>query len=734
MSRAGPETREVRHTVCRSCHAQCGLLVEMDGGVPVKLYGDKDNPIFHGFSCIKGRELATYHREPTRLLHSLKKQADGSHAPIASDVMADEIADKVQALVAEHGPRSVALYIGTHGYNNFAAKHFAEAFFASIGSKMVFTSVTIDQPGKAVSMMMHGAWLAGTPPMETWDVLTLIGTNPLVSMNGGLGMNPAKRLHEAKKRGMKLVVIDPRRTDCAEHADVHIAARPGEDIPVLAAIARLLVQRGQIDRLFVDAEAEGLEALTAAVAPYTVEMAAARADVDPALIEQAAAIIGAAKHGAFSAGTGANMSGRGNLVEYFVKVLTTLKGFWRREGEALLNPGVCINPFPAIAASPGPMPTTGGGEVMRVRGLAESTAGLPTAALAEEILTPGEGQVKALFVLGGNPILAWPDQILTVEAMKALELLVCFDPHLSATGRHAHYVAAPTLPLEVMSSTSLNEMIGNFGPGWGFHGPYSQWAEPLMAPPAGSDVQEEWQVFHRMAARLGLPLHIKTSAHLDPAQAAADATTVEPGAEIDSRDVWRMLLRGSPVPADEIMTATEGRMFDRPTVVVQPKPEGWATKLDIGSPVAIAELDEIAANPPVPDAYPLRLISRRLKEVLNSCWHENAAAQRRWPYNPAFMNPADMASQNLAEGDVIEIESGRASIRGVVATAPDVRRGCISMTHAWGAEPGAENGADPLTSGANTGRLTAIDQAFDPRTGIPLMSAIPVRVRPYAAA
>jgi anaerobic selenocysteine-containing dehydrogenase len=720
---------EVRHTVCRACHAQCALLVQMQDGAPVKLYGDKDNPIYHGFSCIKGRELATYHREPTRLLHSLKRRADGGHAPIASQVMMDEIAAKVAALVAEHGPRSVALYVGTHGYNNFSAKFFAEAFFAAIGSKMVFTSVTIDQPGKAISAMLHGLWLAGTPAMETWDVLTLIGTNPLVSMNGGLGMNPAKRLHAAKKRGMKLVVIDPRRTDCAEQADLHIAPRPGQDVPVLAAIARLLIERGQFDRAFVAAEADGLDALTAALAPYTVEMAAERADVDPALILQAADIIGAARRGAFSAGTGVNMSGRGNLVEYFVKVLTTLKGFWRREGEALLNPGVCINPFPAIAASPGPMPATGGGEVLRVRGLKESTAGMPTAGLAEEILTPGEGQVKALFVLGGNPVLAWPDQILTVQAMKALELLVCFDPHLSATARHAHYVAAPTLPLEVMSSTSLNEMIGNFGPGWGFHAPYSQWAEPLTAPPQDADVQEEWQVFHGLAARLGLPLTVKTSAWLDPAQAAADATVVEPGQPLDSREVWRMLLRGAPVPADEIMTATEGKVFDRPQVVVQPTPEGWATRLDIGSPTLMAELGEIADETPVEGPYPLRLISRRLKEVLNSCWHENGAAQRRWPYNPAFMNPADMAAYHLADGDVVEIESGRAAIRGVVASAPDVRRGCISMTHAWGAEPGLEDAADPLVAGANTGRLTAIDQDFDARTGIPLMSAIPVRVR-----
>jgi len=717
---------ELRHTVCRVCHAQCALTVEMADGRPGKIHGDKDNPIYFGYSCVKGREFANYHAAPSRLLRSQKLMPGGGHAPVSVPQMTDEIAAKVAALVAEHGPRSVAVYIGTHGYLNVASYAFSHALLAAIESPMMFTSVTIDQPGKAVAMSLHGIWLAGSPPVADWDVLTLIGTNPVVTMNGGLGMNPARNLHEGKKRGMKLVVIDPRRTECAEKADVHLAVRPGEDPAVLAAIAHVLIAEGMFDRDFVAAETTGFEALKAAVAPFTPDAAGARAGVDPAEIVRAARLIGQARRGAFSAGTGSNMSGRGNVVEYFVKALTSLKGFWRRAGDEFTNPGVIINPFPAIAASPGPSPVSFG-ENMRVRGLAETLGGLPTAALADEILLPGEGQVKALFVMGGNPMLAWPDQIKTAAALRQLELLVCFDPHMSETARLAHYVVAPKMPMEMEGCTAANETFGNFGPGWGFHRPYAQWADKLLDPPAGAEVVEDWEVLRGIAARLGKTLKIKPCTIMDPAAAAAAATAIAPEQAVSSADVWEMLMKDSPVPLAEIRTATRGRLFERPAQMVAEKPEGWVGKMDIGSAPMMEELAEIAASPIGTGAeYPFRMISRRSHDVLNSCWHENEMQRRRLPTNNAFMNPDDMRRLGLADGDVLEITSRRAAIRGVVAAAPDVRAGCISMSHAWGRGP--QDDENPFADGTNIGRLTSVEEDYDRYTGIPLMSAIPVRV------
>jgi anaerobic selenocysteine-containing dehydrogenase len=271
-------------------------------------------------------------------------------------------------------------------------------------------------------------------------------------------------------------------------------------------------------------------------------------------------------------------------------------------------------------------------------------------------------------------------------------------------------------------------MVGNFGPGWGYTKPYGQWCEPLMAPPAGSDVIEEWQVFHGLAERLDKTLSIPPCTILDPKAAAEVATPVAPGAPLTSDDVWAMLLKGSPVPFETLKTAPEGRVFDRPTVVVQEKPADWAGKLEIGSPAMMAELHEIAAAPfGGEDPFPFRVISRRMRDVLNSSWHENDKLKRQFAFNPAFINPDDMAALHLSSGDIVEIESVRAAIRGVAMAAPDVRRGCISMTHAWGGDDGEDH--DPRVAGSNTGRLTPVDRDFDRYSGIPRMSAIPVRVR-----
>lgn len=721
---------ETRHTICRACHAQCGLIVSLEDGRPVKIHGDKDNPAYAGYSCIKGRELGAYHSAPSRLLSSVKRLPDGSYADIASTAAIDEIADKVRRLVETHGPRSVAIYIGTHGYNNFATQGFALGFMQAIGSPMVFTSVTIDQPGKGVAAALHGVWLAGQPAVNDLDCLLLVGTNPVISMNGGLGMNPAKNLHEGRRRGLRLIVIDPRRTECAREADIHLQGKPGEDPAILAAMIRVILEEGLADHAFLDAEAQGLEALRAAVAPFTPQVAAARAGVRADDIIAAARMFAAPGKSATSAGTGPNMSGRGNLVEYLLKALTSVTGKWQRPGDTIPNPGVLINRMPELAACTGPMPAWGFGEALRVKGFTDTAAGLPTAALADEILTSGEGQVKALFVLGGNPMMAWPDQLKAFEAMKALELLVCLDPHMSATARLAHYVVAPKLPFEIASTTALNEFIGNFGVGWGYQEPYAQYCDPLLDPPDGADVIEDWQLFHGIAARLGKTIRVKSFSHIDPKKGMERGTDFAPDAAPTSDAIWGAILRDSPVPFEEVKAqGARGHVFDRQRLVVQAKPPGWAGRVEVGDATMMAELSAIAAGAPEDetDGFAFRVISRRMNDVLNSAWHEHDPLRRRYATNPAFMAPSDAAALGLKDGDVIALASVRSEILGVVEIDETVRAGCIAMTHAWGVNP--DEAEDPSGAGGNTGRLTSVDALYDPYTGIPRMSAIPVNVR-----
>lgn len=727
---------QTRYALCRACHVGCGLVIQVEDGRAIKVHGDKENPVTHGFTCMKGREIASYHGLSTRLLGSLKRDPSLGWRPIASHDAIDEVADRIGDIISRYGPRAVAFYIGTLGFQNIPAHMLTCGLQQALKTPMFFTSYTIDQPGKAIADALHGFWLAGHTAVADWDRLILVGTNPLISMNGGLGPNPALRLHEAKKRGMKLIVIDPRRTESAEKADLHLAVLPGNDAAVLAAIAHVILSEGLYDADFVAREAVGFAELQKAVELYAPERVATRAGVSAQEIVEAARMFASGTNGAVSVGTGPNMAGRGNLIEYLARVLTTLQGYWRRAGQTLTNSGVMMQRFPAIAGTYGPYAAFDVGERMRVRDLSESIAGMPTAALADEILQEGDGQVRALIVLGGNPIAAFPDQIKVRKALESLDLLVTVDPHMSGTARLSDYVIAPKIALECLVTTMANEWFGLFGPGWGFDDPHAQCSEPVLEVPEGSDLVEDWEVPFGIARRLGLNIMVKDLAKVPPGSGDEAGTLLDTNRKPTSADLWAMVSKSAPVPFEVVRrTAQRGRIFPQPTPVVTARPGDWEGRLDIGNTTMMAELAELAAEvgqgANCQPGYDYRVISRRMRDVMNSCWHEAPVIRKRAPHNPAYMNPLDIEREGLVSGDTIRIESRRAHIVAAVQAEPGVRRGCISMAHAWGGAMPEE--ADDINDGANTGRLIADDENFDRYSGIPRMSGIPVRISRCAA-
>jgi len=717
-----------KYTVCRACQAMCGLVVDFEDGRPVATHGDKDNPAYFGFSCIKGREYADDHASPNRLLHSQKRISGDTFAPIGWQDAANEIAGKIAKIIDAHGPDSVALYLGTFGFNNFLTHAFGKAFMAAIGSQMVFNPASIDQPGKAIAGPLHGPWLAGPYRPGEWDGVLLVGTNPLVSMNGGLGMNPARQLHEGKKRGMQLVVIDPRVSESAQKADLHLQCRPGEDAAILAAMARQIIEDGCYDKAFVDSDTKGFDELKAALDPFNPRDVAARAGLTPDEIIAAARMQAAWKKGSVSIGTGPNMAGFGNSAEYLGLVITSLLGHWRRAGEVRANSGVVIKSFPPIAASPGPGPALGYGKKLRIRGLEQTAAGLPTAALPDEILTKGEGQVKALISIGGNPVLTWPDQTKTIEAMKALDLLVSIDPRMSKTSKLADYIIAPKMPYECHGNTSLMEYLGNFVSGWGYQETYGQVSDPILDTPEGSNLCDEYAFLHALAAGLDKPLEVMSLAPVIPAEAFGQTTEIARDKCPSPIEAWDAALKGAPFKPSELHAdpdAHKGKIMELNGTPIMEKPEGWAGKLDIANPLLMEELGQVAARltePTEATAYPFKLISRRLTEIHNSNWHENASQREKHPHQVAFMNPVDVETLGLSDGDIIEVTSTRATILCVAKEASDIRPGCLSVPHGWaGAEAGGKDG--------NTNNLIFNDSDYDKHTGIPRMSAIPVQIR-----
>ncbi len=725
--------RTVHDSFCRFCHASCAIKVTVEDGKPVSVIGAKDNPVYHGYTCAKGRALPEQHLHPERLLHTLKRGSDGKHRPIPVEQAMDEIAGRVSELVDAFGPRSVALYTGTYSFPYPAGPPMAGAWLTSLGSPMFFTSATIDQPGKMIAPALHGTWEGGPYNFDAADVWMLVGANPTISKSIGIPcMNPAKRLHDATKRGLQLIVIDPRRSEAARAAAIHLQPRPGEDPTILAGMIRVILAEGLVDDAFVSAYARGLDALRAAVEPFTLDYVARRADVSGGDVARAARLFASTRNAGGNVGTGPNMAPRGNLSEYLTLVLNTLTGHWRREGERLPNPGVLMPPTRARAQAHDPYPGWGFGESIRVRNLTNTVAGLPTAALADEILLPGEGQVKALFSLGGNPMAAWPDQDKTLAAMRALDLNVTLDIKMSATAKLADYVIAPKLSLEVPGMTLPTESLTPYA--MGYPEPYAQYSPAIVDPPEGADVIEEWAFFYGLAKRMRLPLTLTAAYEWGPEAEAPARTEIDLDVEPTHDALFAALTKGSRVPFEVVKRYPEGHVFEEPSAVVEPGDPAATGRLELADQTMLAELAEVATEPfDRATRYAFRLVSRRLPDVHNSAGRDIPKLVRKYTYNPAFMNPADLEDLGIESGDVVEISSSHSSILGVVEAEAAIRKGVVSMPHAFGDAPGSPDDRAVHKIGSNTGRLTSVDRDYDPYSGIPLMSAIPVNVEPANA-
>jgi anaerobic selenocysteine-containing dehydrogenase len=705
--------------------------VEIDDGRPVRVTGDRENPAYRGFTCAKGRRLPDVHRHPDRLLHSQRRTPEGAFAAISSERAMDEIAERLRAIVDEHGPRAVAMYVGTYSGPHPASIPFAVAFLMSLGSRMFFTASTIDQPGKSIANALHGRWLGGSHVFDESDVWMLVGNNPLVSVSGGIPpANPARRLRAAKARGMQLIVIDPRRSEVARFADVFLQPRPGEDPAILAAMLHVILREGLHDAAFAGRHASGVAELAAAVAGFDPAYAARRAGVAAGEIERAARVFAGGQRGCAVAGTGPNMSGHGNLTEYLLLCLATLCGRWRREGEAVPNPGALLPRATPRAQAEPPRRAWGFGEKLRVRGLTNAACGLPTSALADEILKEGSGRVRALICVGSNPMAAWPDQLKTLEAMKALDLLVALDPKLAATSRMAHYVVAPRLSLEVPGLSLSMEALEQTYVALGYSEPYAQYTPAVAEPPPGSDLIEEWEFFYGLGQRLGLALKLHPiRSETGVLREARGVVDLDMAHKPTTDCVLEWIAAGSRVPLDEIRRHPHGALFPGRTLVA-PSEEGWPGRLDVGNETMLRELAEIreqALPPSRPTGgFPFRLVSRRLPNAYNSSARDVPALAQYGGHNPAFMHPDDLAQLRLARGDVVEIRSDHAAILGIVEPAPELRPGVVSMAHCFGDAP--ERDGELRRIGSNTGRLVSVERDYDPYSGIPRMSGIPVAV------
>ena len=325
----------------------------------------------------------------------------------------DAIGAELRRILDTYGPRAIASYTGTGGYQNSLAVPAARAFHEGLKSPSFYTSVTIDQPAKTTAPFRVGIWEAGYHNFSDADVLLAIGYNPMVSSFGPVGglqgTNPYVVLRDAKKRGMKLIVIDPRRTELATQADIHLAPKPGEDPTLMAGILKIVLEEGLYDHEFCDTWVADLDSLFTAVAPCDFEYVSNRCDVPADDIVAAARMFATARRGTSGTGTGPSMAPHSSLTEHLSIALNTICGRVNREGD-VLESVYFLYPETPRRAQVHAARTPATGAPQRVRNLRGIRGEMLTTALAEEILNEGDGRVRALIVSGGNPVVAWPDR------------------------------------------------------------------------------------------------------------------------------------------------------------------------------------------------------------------------------------------------------------------------------------------------------------------------------------
>lgn len=712
-------------TYCRFCHAYCPMVATVEDNKLIDLKPDLENEVYGGYTCIKGRQLIEQIDHPVRLARSQKKQADGSFADIASADALDEIAAKLQEILEKYGPRSIASYNGTYSYQNSASHDVARAFHKAIGSPSYYTSITIDQPAKvAIGPARMGWWNGGSHMWNDSDVALIIGCNTLVShysIPGGIpAFSPHNAMREGQKRGMKVICIDPRKTEVARRADLHLQVKPGHDAALVASLLNVIIAEELYDKDFCEEHTAHFNELAAAVQVFTPEKVAESAGIAAQDIVAAARLFGAGPRGTATTGTGPEMGPHPNLLQHLVQSLNAICGRFYREGERMPNPGVLTPPVPRPAQATGPQPQwledcvksrvsedVGESTVLTAFGPKPE---MPTAVLSDEMLVEGDGQIKALLVIGGQPLLAFPNQEKTLEALQSLELLVCVDMKMSPTAKMADYVLAPKLCLEREDVTLLTDIWHDV--------PYSQYTRTVVE--AEGDKIEEWEFFWEISRRLGLELETANG-------------PIEMSKKPSKFDVLSLITKGSRVPIAQMREIQGGKVHDVPDVIVGPADPATKERLEL-YPAGLE--DELAAALADLDAstdpnFPMLLVSRRMKNTYNSTGPDHLTLLRKkGTTNPAYMHSSDLARLGIADGDIVEVRSPRGAIPAVAAASDDVRPGVVSMSHCWGGtpDPSADTDSKVRDIGANTNRLIDNRANAEKYSGIPRQSCIPVAV------
>jgi anaerobic selenocysteine-containing dehydrogenase len=735
------------HRTCPLCEATCGLTITTRGREVTSIRGDDDDVLSHGYICPKGPALAALDADPDRLRRPMIRSGS-SWREVEWDEAFAEVARRLPPIVRAHGRDAVAVYLGNPSAHSLPLMLYGRALLRALGTRNVYSASTVDQMPKQVSagLMFGTALSVPVPDLDRTGYLLIIGADPLVS-NGSLMTAPdvKGKLRAIRARGGRVVVIDPRRSRTADEASEHYFIRPGTDAHFLMGIVNTLVAERLVRLGRLAEHVAGLDEVSAAARDWTADAAAGACGIPPETIRTIARDLATAERAAVYGRIGTCTQEFGTLASWLVDVVNVLTGHLDREGGAMFT-----------KAAAGAINTRGPGgrgkgvrfgrRQSRVRGVPEVFGELPVGCLAEEIETPGEGRIRALVTIAGNPALSNPNGGRLARALASLDFMVSCDIYLNETTRHAHVILPGLSPLEVPHyDVALWQLavrnVANF-------------SAPVFSPPAGRPT--EWQTLLKLTA-----IVMGQGADADPDQLddfivrqQVDEVIAAPGSPLAGRDpdevlaalatrrgperLLDLMLRTGPY-GDAFGARPDGLSVDllerHPHGVdlgpLQPRiPEVLRTasgKIELAPAAIVADVERLRAALARP-GNGMVLIGRRDLRSNNSWMHNVENLVRGKARCTLLMNPADAERFALDDGDTACVRSRVGVVLVPVEVTDAIMPGVVSIPHGWGHDAeGTRMRVAREHPGVNT-NLLADEMLMDPLSGNAVLNGIPVTI------
>jgi len=692
-----PVTSRTQQTFCRICEATCGLTATLDGDRIVSLEPDADHVVSRGYSCIKGLRYHEIHHSPDRLRVPLKRVGE-RFEEITWEQALDEIGRKVRQLVSEHGGDSVSAYLGNPISFSLLPPILTAAFLQGLGSRNLFQTGSQDCNNKfAVAERVYGfPFIQPFPDVDQTHCLIIIGSNPAVSRGSFIQLpDPIRRLRAIEARGGKVFHLNPRRTETAKQLGTHVFIRPDTDVYFLLSFLNEVIAQGAFDQDRVSRFMRGLDTLRKVAEPWPAERTAEITGVPAETLREMVDAYVEADGAALHLSTGVNQGSHGTLAFWIQETINAISGNLDRIGGTLVGHGY-VKDFPKLARKGG---HTMRKDVSRVGRLPSVADTFPAGLMADEILTPGDGRVRALFCVSGNPLLTVPNSNGRLEeALGALELLVVIDIFKNETANHAHYILPgssalqrPDLPFVFQSLMGVQPV------------PYAQYTDALV--PLDAEQRDETMILLQLAKACGSRLFGSRLASGVLKTAMSLGLTTERFLALMARGFRLGSLDGlRREPHGRLLEPHRGGDFLGVRVVTD---DGL---LDLAPKDLVAAASELEADFEIEVARrgDFKLISKREQHSHNSWLHNHPRfVEGKRSTNYLYMHPDDARRIGVESGAVVEVRSSVAAVRLPVQLTEEMMIGAVALPHGWGHQAADGLSVASKTTGVNVNLLAA---------------------------